>query len=154
MEDIMVSIFCPTYNHEKYIKKCLDGFVFQKTNFKFEALVFDDCSTDNTRQIIKEYAAKYPDIIKPILPQKNIVQNEGWWALNMTAFEKVRGKYYIICEGDDYFTDENKLQKQVDFLENNPSYAGCFHPVEIVYDDGEKSGLFYPKKKLMKGKKL
>ena len=122
-----VGIYCITYNHSAHIRKCLDGFVKQKTNFKFEAIVFDDYSADGTREIIKEYAQKYPDIIKPIFPDKNIFTSIGIYKIFRTIIDRLNCKYIAFCEGDDYWIDENKLQTQVDFLENNPDFTGCFH---------------------------
>lgn len=121
---IMVSIACATYNHEPYIRQCLEGFVMQKTNFKFEAVVHDDASTDKTPDIIREYEAKYPDIIKPIYQKTNGFGSER--NKNM-KFKAWRGKYLAMCEGDDYWTDPYKLQKQVDFLEKNEEYLGAIH---------------------------
>ena len=148
----LVGIFCVTYNHEKYIKDCLEGFVKQKTNFKFEAVVYDDCSTDDTRDIIKEYAKKFPDIIKPILSEVNIAQSKGFYYLNERVHSRLNSKYIAYCEGDDYWTDEFKLQKQVDFLEANPDYTVCFHPVKIVYQDFgfNKPDEIFPDEKLVK----
>lgn len=145
-EECLVSIYCLTYNHKNYIKKCLDGFVMQKTNFKFKAIVYDDCSTDGTREIVQEYADKYPDIIKTIFPHKNIAQSEGYYKINTLMYENMEGKYYAYCEGDDYWCDEYKLQKQVDFLENNPDYSICFHPACVKYEgfDYDKTDELYP----------
>ena len=117
-EPIFVTILCLTYNHESYIRQCLDGFVMQQTNFRFEAIVHDDASTDSTTDIIREYAEKYPDIIKPIYETENqYSKHDGSLRRIMTA--AVHGKYIALCEGDDYWTDPLKLQKQVDILENN-----------------------------------
>lgn len=119
---VVVSIQCLAYNHEKYIRKCLDGFVMQKTDFRFEAIVHDDASTDSTARIIKEYADKYPDIIKPIFETENqYSKHDG--RLQQIMNHATRGKYVAICEGDDYWTDPYKLQRQVDFLEANPEYG-------------------------------
>ena len=124
--DIMVTIRCAAYNHEPYIRQCLDGFVIQKTDFKFEAIVHDDASTDMTADIIRKYAAKYPDIIKPIYETENqYSKHDG--SLTRIFNEHTRGKYIAICEGDDYWTDPLKLQKQVDFLESHPDYVICSH---------------------------
>lgn len=118
----LVSIWCLAYNHEKYIRDCLDGFVMQKTNFKFEAIIHDDASTDNTARIIQEYADKYPDIIKPIFEKENqYSKHDG--SLNRIMKEHMRGRYVALCEGDDYWIDSYKLQRQVDFLETNPEYG-------------------------------
>lgn len=131
---LMVSIWCITYNHEPYIRQCLDGFVMQKTNFRFEAIVHDDASTDGTAAIVKEYAEKYPDIIKPILETENQYSKQDG-SLERICREMCNGKYFAICEGDDFWTDPYKLQKQVDFLEANPEYSMCFHSV-CVKDNG------------------
>lgn len=130
-EKVLVSVCCVAFNHEKYIRTCLDGFVNQKTNFKYEVLVHDDASTDNTASIIKEYADKYPEIIKPILQKEN-QYSKGIWIYEEHLFPKCTGKYIAYCEGDDYWCDENKLQKQVDVLEKNPDYLACVHQTKMV----------------------
>lgn len=129
---MLVSVYCLTYNHEPYIRDTLEGFVNQKTNFKFEVLVHDDASTDGTAAIVKEYAEKYPEIIRPILQKENLY-SQGINILNTQIRPNVRGKYIAICEGDDYWTDSNKLQRQVDFLENNQEYSACVHNT-VLYD--------------------
>lgn len=122
--DILVTVICKTYNHESYIGRCLDGFVNQKTNFKFEVIVHDDASTDNTPNIIKKYEKQYPDIIKPIYQSEN-QWSKGVKALGEFVFPKISSKYVAICEGDDYWIDENKLQKQFDYMETHSS-CGIF----------------------------
>ena len=102
----LVSIHCMAYNHANYIRECLDGFVKQKTNFPFIAYVGDDCSTDGTTEIIKEYEKKYPDIIKGIYHKKNTKAEGNFFDI----LKQCKGKYLIFCEGDDYWTDINKLQ--------------------------------------------
>ncbi len=137
MDNIMVSVCCLAYNHEKYIRKTLDGFVNQKTNFKYEVLIHDDASTDRTADIIREYEEKYPDIIKPIYQTEN--QYSKRVRINQTyIYPRTRGKYIAFCEGDDYWTDENKLQKQVDLLESNPQYIACVHRYIVVNDNDEE----------------
>ncbi len=118
--DIIVSIHCLAYNHVNYIRQCLDGFVMQKTNFRFEAIVHDDASTDGTAEIIEEYAEKYPDIIKPILEKENVYSKHIPGLLTKIMDEKCSGKYIAICEGDDCWIDPLKLQKQVDYMEAHP----------------------------------
>lgn len=133
-ETPLVSISCITYNHEKYIRDALEGFVMQKTNFKFEAIVHDDASTDNTAAIIREYAEKYPDIIKPIFETENqYSKHDGSLAQIMNA--ACKGKYMALCEGDDYWTDPYKLQKQVDFMENHPEYSMVFHNAQVLHQE-------------------
>jgi glycosyltransferase involved in cell wall biosynthesis len=126
MSDFKISICCLAYNHESYIKQCLDGFVMQKCNFTFEILIHDDASKDNTASIIKDYEAKYPDIIKPIYQIEN-QHSKGVKPTFAFNFPRAQGKYIALCEGDDYWTDPYKLQKQVDFLEANPDYGICAH---------------------------
>lgn len=130
-EEIMVSISCLTFNHEKYIRQCLDGFIMQKTNFKFEVLVHDDASTDGTADIIREYQEEYPEIIKPIYQTENQYSKRlpGGISGNF-QIPRAKGKYYAECEGDDYWCDEYKLQKQFDALENNPDCKLCVHMIE------------------------
>ena len=117
-QPLMVTIRCTVFNHERYLRECLEGFVMQKTNFRFEAIVHDDASTDGSAAIIKEYAEKYPDIIKPIYETENqYSKHDG--SLGRIMRKHTHGKYVAFCEGDDYWTDPLKLQKQVDALENN-----------------------------------
>ena len=122
----LVSIRCLVYNHEPYLRQCLDGFVMQKTNFPFEAIVHDDASTDGSAAIIREYAEKYPAIIKPIFETENQYR-KGIINKIMDAAMHPESKYLAICEGDDYWTDPNKLQLQVDFLESHPDYFMTCH---------------------------
>lgn len=139
MSDIMVSVYCLAFNHERYIRNALEGFVHQDTNFKYEVFVHDDASTDKTAEIIRHYATKYPDIIKPIYQKEN-QYSKGISISREIIFPKMKGKYVAICEGDDYWCDNNKLQKQVDFLENNEEYSACVHNTEqINCRNGEKS---------------
>lgn len=129
-DDIIVSICCITYNQEKYIRKALDSFINQKTNFKYEVIVHDDASTDNTAKIIKQYEEKYPNIIRGVYEKEN-QYSLGKWCLIKTCKE-ARGKYIAICEGDDFWIDENKLQRQVNYLETHPGCTLCFHNATIL----------------------
>ncbi len=134
---LMVTIKCFTYNQEKYIRQCLDGFVMQKTNFRFEAIVHDDASTDGTADIIREYETKYPDIIKPIYETENqYSKHDG--SLERIVDEHTHGKYVAICEGDDYWIDPLKLQKQFDFMEAHPECSLCFHANYDLFPSSEK----------------
>lgn len=131
----IVSIICLTYNQEKFVRDCLDGFLAQKTDFPFEILIYDDASTDSTPEIIMEYALKYPTVFKPTYyTENNYSKGLGFVGL-YTGIKEARGKYVAYCEGDDYWTDEQKLQKQVDFLEANPQYAICAHETTIRNED-------------------
>lgn len=131
MSTPLVTIRCLVYNHEPYLRQCLDGFVMQKTDFPFEAIVHDDASTDRSAEIIREYAEKYPDIIKPIFETENqYSKHDGSIRRIMNAH--THGKYVAMCEGDDYWTDPLKLQKQVDFLELNSEYGLVYTLVDCV----------------------
>lgn len=133
MEDnkIMVSVCCITYNQAEYIKDALDSFLMQKTNFKYEVIIHDDASTDGTAEIIKEYADKYPEIIKPIFQTENQYSKGVKRILNF-AFKEAKGKYIALCEGDDYWISENKLQLQVEYMEKNPNCTLLFHNAKII----------------------
>lgn len=122
--DILVSIVCNTYNHEKFIADALEGFIKQKTNFMFEILVMDDASTDKTALIIMEYEKKYPQLIKAIYQTEN--QYSKGLRPGQQNRERAKGKYIAICEGDDYWIDDRKLQKQVDYMESHPDCTFCF----------------------------
>ncbi len=121
----LVSICSITYNHAPYIRQCLDGFLMQQCNFDYEIIINDDCSTDGTTDIIREYASKYPGIIKPIYHEENEYSKGVRGMFATYVFPKAQGKYIALCEGDDYWTDPLKLQKQVDFLESHPDYSMC-----------------------------
>lgn len=124
-DPVLVTIICLVYNHEPYLRQCLDGFVMQKTDFKVEAIVHDDCSSDNSALIIKEYAEKYPDLIKTIFEKENQYPKIGFSGIFNLILPHIKGKYVAFCEGDDYWTDPVKLQKQVNFLETHPEYSSA-----------------------------
>ena len=136
MEEIGVSVLCATYNQEKYIRQALESFVMQKTNFPFEVIVNDDASTDKTPEIIKEYAEKYPNIIKPIYQKEN-QYSKGISIIMECCYPKAKGKYLAWCEGDDFLIDENKLQMQYDIMEKNPNCHLCLHKVGLISKDGK-----------------
>lgn len=140
----LVTVKCLAYNHEKYIRDTLEGFVRQKTDFPFEVIVHDDASTDGTADIIREYAEKYPHIITPILETENqYSKHDGSLRRIMNAV--TRGKYIAHCEADDYWTDPQKLQKQVDFLEAHPDYTMSFHNAIVHHENGSQPDhLFAP----------
>lgn len=134
--DIMVSICCITYNHEKYIKKALDSFLMQETDFKYEILINDDASDDNTGNIIREYEKKYPDRIFPIYHKENQYKKGITNPSGEYNFPRVRGKYIAMCEGDDYWIDSYKLKKQFEILEKNKEYSLCIHSARTETMDG------------------
>jgi len=120
----LVSIICLAYNHEKYIRQCLDGFVMQKTGFRYEIIIHDDASKDGTTAIIREYAKKYPGLFVTIFQEEN-QYSKGIPIGKTYMYPLAKGKYIAECEGDDYWTDPYKLQKQVDFMESHPEYVLC-----------------------------
>ena len=126
----MVSVCCMAYNQAHLIRDALDAFLMQKTSFNFEILVSDDASTDGTTEILREYERRHPGIVKPIIHQENQYRKTGEYPL-IHLYRAAKGKYIAECDGDDYWTDPKKLQKQVDFLEANPDYAMCHHPYDI-----------------------
>jgi glycosyltransferase involved in cell wall biosynthesis len=135
---IMVSVYCLAYNHERYIRKALEGFVNQKTDFSFEVFVHDDASTDKTASIIEEYHKKYPEIIKPIYETENQFSKIGAGIIKTILRPLFSGKYIAICEGDDYWCDELKLQKQVDYMECHPDCTLCVTNGYIHYENSDK----------------
>ena len=135
----LVTIKCMVYNHEPFLRQCLEGIVMQKTNFPFEAIVHDDASTDGSAAIIREYAEKYPDIIKPMYETENQYSKKaGAIGKIMDAVVHPAAKYIAYCEGDDYWTDPNKLQLQVDFLESHPDYVLCTHDYLRYFQDSQQ----------------
>lgn len=132
----MVSVICNSYNHQNFIENCLNGFLSQECDFRTEILLHDDASEDNTQNLVKEKQKTYPLILDPIFQ----IKNQGKKGVNNWVkyqFPRAKGKYIALCDGDDYWTDPLKLQKQVDFLEQNPEFSFCWHPVDILGDDFE-----------------
>ena len=142
-ENIVVSVICNAYKQEKYIGQCLDSIVCQKTDFPFEILVHDDASPDRTADIIREYEAKYPELIKPIYQTEN-----KYWThdgVGIYQYPRAKGEFIAFCEGDDYWTDENKLQKQVDALRAHPECDMCAHAaVAVDAENGNVVEVFEP----------
>lgn len=140
----LVSIVCLTYNEEQFVRDTFDNFLSQKTTFPFEVLVYDDASQDSTPDIIREYAAKYPDIFRVTLyEENNFKKGLGFYGLRV-GFNEAAGKYIAYCEGDDYWCDDLKLQKQIDFLEAHPEYNVCAHETQIRNDyDSKENGILF-----------
>ena len=130
----LVSICCVTYNHAPFIRQCLEGFISQKVNFEYEIIINDDCSTDGTTDVIKEYKEKYPELIIPIFHDTNQYSQGVRGIFATFCFPKAKGKYIAICEGDDYWDNPYKLQLQVDFLKNNPDYSMCFTRAKVLLE--------------------
>ena len=141
-----LSILIPTFNHGKFIVQMLEGILMQKIDFELEIIIGDDASTDDNALIISQYAQKFPNTIKAFLHPKNLgpVEPREMGGKNNVGFlfSKCQSEYIALCEGDDYWTDPLKLQKQIDFLANNSSYSLCHHQLEVVYEDNSNSHLF------------
>ena len=141
-DELMVTVNCLVYNHEPFLRQCLDGFVMQKTTFKFEVIVHDDASTDRSADIIREYAERYPNIIRPVFEKENqYSKGVTRELLHIFFLPKCSSKYIAYCEGDDYWTDPLKLQTQVDFMERHPEYSICSHQNDI-YEERKKKVIF------------
>lgn len=147
MESPLVSILCMTYNHEDNVAKTLDGFLMQETDFPFAIWIHDDASTDDTQAILLEYQSRHPDQIRLTL------QSENQFALGVKPLLKyvlphVHSKYISFCEGDDFWTDKSKLQRQVDVLERRPNLSLCAHDVDLTFEHGVRpQSNFYTKPK-------
>ena len=145
-----VSVLVITYNHEKFIAQALDSVLMQETDFIYEIIVGEDCSSDQTRKIVLAYGEKYPDKVRLLLPEQNL----GMMYNFITTYRACRGQYIAILEGDDYWTSDRKLQKQVDFLDSHQDCTACFHNVNVVYESDSKKkpsvsssqveAIFYP----------
>jgi glycosyltransferase involved in cell wall biosynthesis len=134
----LVSVCVATYNHESFIKQTLSGILSQKTNFDFEIIIGEDCSIDQTASLISEYKNKFPSIINVITSERNVGHIENYCRI----YKAARGKYIAVCDGDDYWTNDEKLQMQVDFLEGNLSYSACAHNSIIINENDQKKGLY------------
>lgn len=137
----LLSISCITYNHIEFIAEAIDGFLMQETTFPVEILIHDDASTDGTDQVVADYHRQYPDLIKPIYQCVN-QHSQGVRVSMKFQYPRVRGKYVALCEGDDYWTHPNKLQKQVDFLEKNPQASFVFHNAVVLDEVSKKVSLY------------
>ncbi|GAX62976.1 glycosyl transferase, family 2 [Candidatus Scalindua japonica] len=149
-----VSVCMLTYNHEKFISQAIESVLMQKTDFDYELLIGEDDSSDNTREIVKEYAEKYPDKIRLFLnDRRNVIFINGkptgrWNFIN--NLKHASGEYVALLDGDDYWTDEYKLQKQVDYLDNNPEITICFHKLTMIFENGKKESEAYPSPQVKK----
>lgn len=145
----VVSVQCFAYNHISFIAQAIDGFLMQRTDFPFEIVVHDDASTDGTADVIREYEKEFPQIIKPIYEKENQYSKRNG-SLERIINKACKGKYVTFCEGDDYWTDCDKLQKQFNFLEAHPEYVACSHNT-LVVEMGKKmkNRLMFPQKDIV-----
>jgi len=127
------------YNHEKFIAQTIEGVVRQKTNFKYRLIIGEDCSTDSSRSIIEKYLQLYPDKLKVFFHEKNV----GPYVNSKLLWKECVSKYVALCDGDDYWCDDTKLQTQVDFLQKHAEYVGCFHNAEERYENGDSASFLY-----------
>lgn len=137
-----VSIITISYNQENYIETALESFISQEVNFPFEIIVADDGSKDKTQSIVRRFEEEHPRLFNNILRKKNVGAQQNF----KEAILRAKGEYIALCEGDDFWTDTSKLQRQVDFLDENKEYALCFHPVRVFYEDGREKDYIYPSK--------
>lgn len=141
--NIKVSIYCLAYNHSQFIEQTIKGFLSQETNFRFEVIINDDASPDNTAEIIKKYEKEYPDTVKGIYQKEN-QYSKGISIIQTYIMPQIRGEYVAICEGDDYWCDPHKLQEQVDALESHKDCHFCVHKTKEIYVSGEETGVSFP----------
>ena len=151
MNDVVVSICCITYNHHKYIRRAIDGFLMQKTSFKYEILIHDDASTDGTSEIIRRYEARYPELIKAVIQKENKYKkgmDEGYFygfePFCQDLFPMAKGRFLALCEGDDYWTDPDKIQKQVEYMDKHPEHSMCYHSTNMLMEETKQMMLFNP----------
>ena len=135
----LVSVRVVTYNHESWIAQCLEGILMQRTAFPFEVIVGEDCSTDRTREVVIAYAERHPDTIRVLPPEANLGHQRNSFRIQQAC----RGKYHAMIEGDDYWIDPLKLQRQVDFMEAHPEVSLCFHNALILNERSAATRLFF-----------
>lgn len=138
-----VSIMVITYNHERYIGHAIDSILMQERDFEIEINVIDDCSSDGTQRIAREYQHRYPEIIHCYFNERN-VGHIATQRNTFRGFQTLRGEYFSLLEGDDYWTDQNKLKQQIDFLEEHMEYVACAHNTLKIFDDGRPPEHFLP----------
>ena len=139
----LVSVVCITYNHEPYIRDAIEGFLIQETDFPFEIIIHDDASTDRTAEIVKEFESRYPTLIKGIYQTEN--QYSKGKKVSAIAWSKARGEFIAFCEGDDYWIDPKKLEKQKCFLDNHPDYGAVFSDTDRYYEETGRTIKSYDK---------
>lgn len=143
-DSVMISVVIPTYGQEEYIAQALDSVLMQKTKYSMEVLVGEDASPDRTREILKAYEKKYPGFFQMFYRERNMSNAPNGLNNFTDLYYRTRGKYLVVLEGDDFWTDENKLEEQVDFLETHPDYIAVAHNCVVVGRDGRPNGENYP----------
>lgn len=138
--NVKVSVGMITYNHEQFISQAIESVMMQETDFNFELVVGEDCSTDNTRQILMGMKEKYPERIRLLLHERNLGKNENF----KRTLNACKGQYLALLEGDDFWTSKQKLQVQVEALEKTPDWAVCTHPMKVIYEGQTKPSYQYP----------
>lgn len=142
-EEITLSVMIPTYNHERYIVKALDSVFMQETEYTYEVLVGEDASTDGTRHVLKEYESEHKYDALHVFYRKHNMRNDP--ISNQKDLRlRCQGKYIITLEGDDYWIDKDKIQRQISFLENHPDYVTVAHNCKIVNENNEPVDFSYP----------
>lgn len=144
VSSIKVSICCAAYNHGPYLRQCLESFLMQRTSFAYEIWVHDDASTDDTADIIREYATRYPGMIHPVYQQVNQYSQGIRTIITSFLLPQTQGEYVALCEGDDYWTSPFKLQQQVDIMEKNTDCSLCFHGGVVINTKGRRTGSYVP----------
>lgn len=134
--ELAVSVLVLTYNHARFVRQALESVLAQRLRQPFEIIVSEDCSTDGTREIVQEYAERHPLLVRLFLSERNLHSNE----VVARGFRAARGRYVAPLDGDDYWTSEDKLQSQVDFLDARPAFTICFHNAEVVDADSHGTG--------------
>jgi glycosyltransferase involved in cell wall biosynthesis len=137
-DDCLLTIVVFTYNLKKYVPQSLESILSQKVNFKYQIIIADDCSTDGTIDVIKDYQQRYPDLITLMLSDKNQKLTRN----SIRVYEVLKTEYFTILDGDDYWTDCNKLQEQIDFLQNHPNFTICGHNTKLLYESDPKKEVF------------
>lgn len=132
--EMMVSVIMPTYNHEKYVAQAIESILAQKTKYRYEILIGDDCSNDDTRKVLEFYKKKYPDCIRVFYSKRNVKATKNGFYL----MKEAKGKYFAFCDGDDCWRDEHRLEREVDFLEAHSAFSGICGKVSLMDENGKE----------------
>jgi glycosyltransferase involved in cell wall biosynthesis len=141
---VRVSVLCQTFNHAAFIDQALSSIVMQKTSFPFEVIVHDDASTDGTAEIVREFVARYPGMVHAVMQPSNLYSCGVRGMIAKFLLPLAQGEYWAVCDGDDYFTHEHKLEKQARLLDENPEFSLCFHPVSFYVEGSDEPPYPFP----------